>query len=147
MPPYLRIVNLIRTDISEGRLAPGDLLPSESELMRRHSVCRGTVRRAIAVLCRDGAIHTIHPEGSYVGSRSVPRRRLPRKYDLVAADLRQQIDSGRLPPGDRLPTEAELAKHYRVSQSTVQAAVALLRADHLVFTVLGRGVFVVDCRH
>src|SRR5260221_12012006 len=56
--------------------------------------------------------------------------------------LAEQIKSGRLSPGERLPTEQELTRAARVSRTVVREAVAALRADGLVITRQGVGAFV-----
>src|SRR2546421_623336 len=43
--------------------------------------------------------------------------------------LADEIKSGRLAPGERLPTEAELTRAARVSRTVVREAVAALRAE------------------
>lgn len=56
--------------------------------------------------------------------------------------LAEQIKSGRLAPGARLPTEHELTRAARVSRTVVREAVAALRAEGLVVTRQGVGAFV-----
>ncbi|MBV8030457.1 MAG: FadR family transcriptional regulator [Betaproteobacteria bacterium] len=56
--------------------------------------------------------------------------------------LAEQIKSGRLAPGERLPTEQELTRAARVSRTVVREAVAALRAEGLVVTRQGVGAFV-----
>src|ERR671919_395408 len=56
--------------------------------------------------------------------------------------LAEQIKSGRLAPGTRLPTEQELTRAARVSRTVVREAVAALRAEGLVITRQGIGAFV-----
>jgi GntR family transcriptional repressor for pyruvate dehydrogenase complex len=56
--------------------------------------------------------------------------------------LAEQIKSGKLAPGERLPTEQELTRAARVSRTVVREAVAALRADGLVVTRQGVGAFV-----
>src|SRR5262245_16369039 len=56
--------------------------------------------------------------------------------------LAEQIKSGRLGAGARLPTEEELSRAARVSRTVVREAVAALRADGLVITRQGVGAFV-----
>lgn len=62
----------------------------------------------------------------------------------IAADLRQAILSGELPPRAILPSERELIERYSTSKSTASKAIALLRAEGLVRTEFGRGTFVRD---
>lgn len=66
----------------------------------------------------------------------------PAKYQQVADAIRVQIESGVLPPGAPLPTEAELMTAHGVSQPTVRSAVRILREQGLVTTYHGRGSFV-----
>jgi GntR family transcriptional repressor for pyruvate dehydrogenase complex len=56
--------------------------------------------------------------------------------------LADQIKSGRLAPGSRLPTEEALTRAARVSRTVVREAVAALRAEGLVVTRQGVGAFV-----
>jgi GntR family transcriptional regulator len=54
------------------------------------------------------------------------------EYLRIAADLRRRIASGEYAPGDQIPTLPELCEAYRVSQTTVRNALALLRNEGLV---------------
>jgi DNA-binding FadR family transcriptional regulator len=55
----------------------------------------------------------------------------------LADDLRAQITSGQLRPGDRLPTEPQLCRDSGVSRSTVREALRLLASQHLIVTTRG----------
>jgi GntR family transcriptional repressor for pyruvate dehydrogenase complex len=66
----------------------------------------------------------------------MPTGRAP-AYQLLADDLRDQITSGRLRPGARLPTEPELCVLSGVSRSTVREALRLLASQHLIVTTRG----------
>jgi GntR family transcriptional regulator len=56
--------------------------------------------------------------------------------------LREAITSNRVAPGERLPSEAELIKHFGVARMTVRQATQELRSEGLVVAEHGRGVFV-----
>jgi GntR family transcriptional regulator, transcriptional repressor for pyruvate dehydrogenase complex len=60
----------------------------------------------------------------------------------VVAGLKDKILAGELPPGHKLPSEAELIDEYAVSRTVVREAVTRLRAEGLVETFQGRGSFV-----
>lgn len=62
----------------------------------------------------------------------------------VAEDLAQKITQGRIAPGEKLPTEADLCVQYEVSRTVVREAVARLRSDGLLVSEQGRGMFVAD---
>lgn len=53
-----------------------------------------------------------------------------------------EIASGALKPGDRLPTEYELAERFRVNRHTVRRALSGLEEKALVRIEQGRGTFV-----
>lgn len=57
-----------------------------------------------------------------------------RVADQIVEDLREQILSGALPDGSRMPAERELAAAYDVSGPTVREAVRVLSAMGLVST-------------
>jgi DNA-binding GntR family transcriptional regulator len=63
-------------------------------------------------------------------------------YRQVAAEIRQQIETGELRHLDRLPPELELAERYGVGRDTVRNAIALLRDEGAVFTIPHRGTYV-----
>ncbi len=60
----------------------------------------------------------------------------------VVAGLKDKIFAGDLPPGGKLPSEAELIEEFGVSRTVVREAVTRLRAEGLVETFQGRGSFV-----
>ncbi len=60
-------------------------------------------------------------------------------YLEIAAEIREQIRSGQLMPGDKLKTVRSLAVEYSVAQGTVGAAMEVLRSEGLIDTVQGKG--------
>ena len=65
-------------------------------------------------------------------------------YRQIAEDLRAQIESGGLRPGQQLRTEIELREHYGASRNTVRDAIKWLTTLGLVETRPGQGTFVVQ---
>jgi GntR family transcriptional regulator len=65
-------------------------------------------------------------------------------YRQIAEDLRAQIESGDLRPGQQLRTELELREHYGASRNTVRDAIKWLTNLGLVETKPGQGTFVVQ---
>ena len=63
-------------------------------------------------------------------------------YERIANDIRTQIKSGELRPGDKLPSISELCKQYDVSTQVIRSAMLMLRAEGLVEGHQGRGVYV-----
>ena len=66
----------------------------------------------------------------------------PTLADRLATLLSTHIERGRLSPGDRLPTEAQLCAAHGVSRSVVREAVHRLKSRGLLAARQGSGVFV-----
>jgi DNA-binding transcriptional regulator YhcF (GntR family) len=62
----------------------------------------------------------------------------------LAARLRALVDSGRLRPGDRLPSVRALAAQVGVNVNTVRAVYGRLESEGVVVGEQGRGTFVAD---
>lgn len=60
----------------------------------------------------------------------------------IAATLSAEIAAGSHRPGDKLPTEAQLAARFGVNRHTVRHALAALAEARTVFSRRGAGVFV-----
>lgn len=65
-----------------------------------------------------------------------------RLSDRLALRLQQQIESGALHPGDRLPTEQQLSVVHGVSRTVVREAMHQLKSRALVVSRQGSGVYV-----
>lgn len=63
-------------------------------------------------------------------------------YRDIANDLRQQIDSGELPPGSRVPGENDLMVTYGIEQPTARRALDALKNEGLIVAKRGSGTFV-----
>ncbi|MCD2196080.1 FCD domain-containing protein [Actinomycetospora endophytica] len=62
--------------------------------------------------------------------------------DMVADRVLELVRAGVIPPGDRLPTEPELARRFRVARSSVRSGLQRLQAQGVVEVERGRGWFV-----
>jgi DNA-binding transcriptional regulator YhcF (GntR family) len=60
----------------------------------------------------------------------------------IANKLRAAILTRKLGPGDKLPSQPELAVRYGVARETIKRALEILRADRLIVTRQGSGAFV-----
>ena len=67
-----------------------------------------------------------------------------RIYEQIVAQIEQQILSGELKVGDKLPTERVLAQQFQVSRTAVREAIKALRGKGLVDASPGRGTFVTN---
>ncbi|MFI7584555.1 FadR/GntR family transcriptional regulator [Kocuria sp. M1N1S27] len=85
------LVDDLRARIVDGRISPGERLPSESTLITEHGVSRTVVREAVARLQAEGLVHTRRGSGSFVltppatpGGTSRPVRTLQDRRRLLA---------------------------------------------------------------
>ncbi|GHF13125.1 GntR family transcriptional regulator [Streptomyces spiralis] len=65
-------------------------------------------------------------------------------YLRIRNEFEQQIRSGTLPPGSRLPTEAELQQLYSIGRATAQRVLSELAQAGLVERHRRRGTFVTE---
>lgn len=63
-------------------------------------------------------------------------------YQQIQQEIKMQIISGRLKPGDKLPAEQQLCQHYSVSRITAKRAIDELAAEGLVRRIKGSGSYV-----
>jgi DNA-binding FadR family transcriptional regulator len=73
----------------------------------------------------------------------IPRDGSSRPH-YIAERLRQKFLAGSLRPGDRVPSERELAGALQVSRSALREGLRILEAEGLLEVVHGRGTYVVD---
>lgn len=67
-----------------------------------------------------------------------------KKYEIIIEKLSDLIDQAQ--PGDRLPTERELATQFQVSAMTVRQALQFLQKGGRLRSVRGSGTFVTEPR-
>jgi DNA-binding transcriptional regulator YhcF (GntR family) len=65
----------------------------------------------------------------------------------LAQLLRELIRTGQLSPGDRVPSEPQLARDYSVSRDTAQRALAMLADEGLITRRRGVGSIVAVAEH
>ena len=64
-----------------------------------------------------------------------------KKYQIVSSWIGAGIESGRILPGDKLPSESELIRRFGVSRNSVRQAINELALEGLVETHQGMGTF------
>lgn len=66
IPLYYQLKEIIKEQIEEGILAPGDVLPSERELSEKYDISRPTVRQALKELVYEGFLTREKGRGTFV---------------------------------------------------------------------------------
>lgn len=118
-PAYQQVADALRGRILDGTLRPGDMLPSERQIMEEFDVSRTVPRMAIKVLSTEGLIDTHQGKGAFV-RRPVQLRRL-------SADRYRRGHPGDSPFSRDVPTPAEGRRptwDYRVARARASLRVA-----------------------
>lgn len=88
----------LRAALEDGSLAPGERLPAERDLAIRLRVGRGTLRKALTTLAREGRIRRRVGEGTFVADCDpgepgcLPLNAQPGPADVM--ELRQMVEPG-----------------------------------------------------
>lgn len=130
-PAFKQIAEALRFAIHEGEIAPGEKVPSESQLMEHFGVARMTVRQALAELRGEGLTFSEHGRGVFVRERPVVRR--------VASDrfARRHREAGKAAfiaeaEGNGKPAVDELEVGSEVAAPDVREALGLSARSRVV---------------
>jgi GntR family transcriptional regulator len=74
VPLYYQLYELLRAEILSDRWEPGDMLPTESDLLETYSVSRSTVRQALDALVNDGLIYRQRGRGTFVAEPAIEQQ-------------------------------------------------------------------------
>ncbi|NPA91406.1 MAG: GntR family transcriptional regulator [Chloroflexi bacterium] len=75
----------------------------------------------------------------------LPLEHIPR-YILIREQIRQKVLNGEYKPGERIPSEPQLAREFNVSRGTVEKAIRGLVEEGILVREQGRGTFVAKPR-
>ncbi|MEU8268827.1 GntR family transcriptional regulator [Sphaerisporangium sp. NPDC049002] len=114
-PKYAQVMTALQQRIQDGEYAPGDMLPSETQLVREFGVGRTTVVRALQTLAMQGWIEREHGRGSFVKGRpETPADRVrPGMATAEQAENAQDIVGVR-----RVPAPRPIARLMGVDERT-----------------------------
>lgn len=68
------------------------------------------------------------------------------RYSIIARQIASDIQRGKIPVGQMLPTESELTRDFGASRHTIRSAIKQLQVSGLVATRRGRGSEVISAR-
>lgn len=66
---YTALFEMLKKNILDGEILPGEPLPSENELAQTYGISRNTVRKALAMLEKDGYVEARHGSGTYCSDK------------------------------------------------------------------------------
>lgn len=131
-PIWLAIATAVRSDISEGRYALGDKLPTEAQLSERFGVNRHTVRHALSHLVDEGLLRSRRGAGTFVAARPTDYpigKRVRFHENLLAAGRRP--DRQVLQITERVATKGEAEALDVATGEMLCSYYGLSRADGL----------------
>jgi DNA-binding transcriptional regulator YhcF (GntR family) len=124
-PPYARIAGDIKRRIADGRLRPGDRVPSTRQLARDWKVALATAAKALALLAQEGVVVAEPRVGTVVAE--------PRGGTVVAEPRGARPAQRRLPRGEHdvtreriVRTAVEIADAEGLSEVTMRAVAGRL---------------------
>jgi GntR family transcriptional regulator len=91
-PLYYQLLIILKEKIESGVWKPGDIIPTEQELMEQYDISRSTTRQAILALVNDGYLHREKSKGTIVSS---PTGRMRFVGSLMS--FSEEMDSKKIP--------------------------------------------------
>jgi GntR family transcriptional regulator, transcriptional repressor for pyruvate dehydrogenase complex len=115
-----------KSAILEGKVKPGEKLPTERELMKALGVSRLPIREALKLLSDIGLVETKQGGGSYVRSLLTDRVRDPLNYIMKdnaekifeLLEVRKEIETGSAYCAAKRATEKEIEALMRIIDET-----------------------------
>ena len=117
LPLYVQLREVLRQDIRDRGLRPGDRLPTEDDLERRYGVSRSTIRQAMGDLAAEGVVRRFQGRGTFVGTPKI-------QHTPVLASFSELLRSQGYTPSHRLlesavvPAPATVAEGLEVDDGT-----------------------------
>ena len=71
IPYYYQLYEILRKNILVGEWMPGDMLPSETELVEQYDLSRTTVRQSLDMLVNEGLISRQRGRGTFVSHPTI----------------------------------------------------------------------------
>ena len=91
VPLYAQLEAILRRQIGEGMLKPGDVVPTETELGQHYQVSRITVRAALDSLTKDGLLERQPGRGTFVtGTLVAPSQK---HHEALRRELERWLES------------------------------------------------------
>jgi GntR family histidine utilization transcriptional repressor len=85
--PYSRVKEFLKAGLAAGRWRPGELMPSEAELVAKFGVSRMTVNRALRELLSEGLVERVQGVGTFAAQL----HRI--SSTLTIRDLQEEIEA------------------------------------------------------
>ncbi|WP_412990201.1 GntR family transcriptional regulator [Pediococcus siamensis] len=115
IPVYEQIANELRDKMYNGDLQDGDQIDSEPKLCMILKVSRGTVRKALEVLIKEGRLTKIHGKGTFVTNPDVAYPLGGKLYSFAETlDMQHLNYDTQVVKQDLLSANKEIAEHLNI---------------------------------
>jgi GntR family transcriptional regulator len=115
IPKYRQLLDILRSKILKGEIAPGERIPSEEDLIATYGLSRGTVRKAVAQLETERLIETEHGIGSFV--RAMHPNAVPFSF-LTPPDPNEALVSYEILAQEAISAPANIAEKLKIPAGT-----------------------------
>ena len=151
-----QVIDELQEQISLGHFAPGDRLPTESELTVQLGVSRTTIRESVRVLAHAGLLDVRQGDGTYVRAISAAAdpldQRLRRSAALEVYEVRRvlELETARLAAERRTEEDLVVLRQHLAAREKARGdgdLEALVEADmalHLAVAAAGKNGVLVD---
>jgi DNA-binding GntR family transcriptional regulator len=139
---YLQIAEHLRAQITDGTLPVGAKVPSEASLSAQYGVARGTARRALAELEREGLVTVTPARGRRVGPAK--DQEAPLSHSELLAELRSELEAGEYESGAAFLSVTQVCERFGVTRHTARRVLTSLEDAGLVIVVHGKGRYVAE---
>ncbi len=127
MPYYYQLYDILRKQILAGIWKPGDMLPTETELLEQYELSRTTVRQSLDMLVNDGLIYRQRGRGTFVSHPTIEQGLL--RIISFTEDMRQrQMEPHTVVlSSDLIPAPDDIAEALQVAPGEEVANLERLR--------------------
>jgi DNA-binding GntR family transcriptional regulator len=119
-PLYEQVATELRVAITQGDLEPGEIIPSEADIMAQYGVSRDTVRKALGILTNEVLITSGQGKTRHVRAYAPLRWTLSNFEDKGRADSVNALDAW----------AAEVARQGRQPTETIELSI-MVPPDHI----------------
>ena len=125
VPLYAQLEAILRRQIGEGMLKPGDVVPTETELGQHYKVSRITVRAALDSLTKDGLLERQPGRGTFVRASQVE------PWSCLTSFTEQMLRQGRNPRSKMLKLRVEKPQPEVVKALRLEPSDDAVRVERL----------------
>jgi GntR family transcriptional regulator len=127
LPFYQQLYEILRGKIQRGEWQPGDLIPTESELIDSFQVSRNTVRQVLDMLVNEGLIYRQRGRGSFVSHPTLEQSMM--RIISFTEDMRQRgfIPGTKVLSAELPPVTEDIAKKLNLPTGEQLACLRRLR--------------------